>query len=294
VASSTTPSSDGPANTVESWGDDWYTRPSRPTSRPLDRSEGMWWPAGKRVVPSSRLKQLLARSARWHARTAIAGFVSDDLDALLQAAFSCGSAVELISKAYLASLSHSFLTDKGERDSLFMFAGHGALANTSATQVRSIGALDVARVLKHLHRESPLDLQDPVALRVRNSAAHMALVDAGELRLGVIQMVKVVEMILPLLDLEPEAFWGDHAVPVVSALLDQARTEIARVVQAKISAAKERLALLTKSLAADQVVILLATLSGRATSPSEHNEQQVCPVCGQQGWLLCNIERGEV
>ena len=45
------------------------------------------------------LKQLLAQSARLHSRTVISGFISGDLDTLLQASVSCGSAVELLGKA---------------------------------------------------------------------------------------------------------------------------------------------------------------------------------------------------
>jgi len=48
----------------------------------------------------------------------------------------------------------------------------------------------VAKLVKHLHKESALETQDPVCFRVRNSATHMALIDSAELRLATIQMVK--------------------------------------------------------------------------------------------------------
>lgn len=283
-----------PPRTMESWGNEWVPQPEKGSRRIRTDSEGMWWPAGKNMVPNTRLKQLLALSARWHARTAISGFSSEDLDDLLQAALSCGSAVELIGKAYLASLNHSFIGEKADKDSLFMLAGlHGMIPTARATALRSISALDMIKLIKQIHTKLPIEVQDPVSLRVRNSSAHMGLVDATELRLGLIQMARVVDVILPLLELDPEPFWGSDLMPAVASLLDEASAEIARIIESKKARARARLAQLVKGFAAPEVAALMATLSGRFTSMSDHNEAQQCPVCKQSGWLLCNLERGE-
>ena len=288
------PANDALLRTIESWGHIFITRPERAGQRIPYNSEGMWWPAGKAIVPNSRLKQLLARSARWHAHTAIAGFASDDLDDLLQAALSCGSAVELICKAYLASLDHSFLSERADRDSLFMLAGkHTMIPTAAASQLRSISALDAVKVIRYLHKALPIHEQDSVALRVRNSSAHMGMVDSAELRLGLIQMTRVIEVVLPLLDLDSDLFWGENLVKTVATLMDEAVAEIAKVVESKKARAHDRLDQLVKGFDPQAVAALMATLSGRFTEPSDYNQAQICPVCNQSGWLLCNVERGE-
>ena len=101
-------------------------------------------------------------------------------------------------------------------------------------------------------------------------------------------------MLLPLLELDPGDFWGAHAEPVVGALLDEARSEVARVVEAKLSAARARLAALTRAVPAEQVAGLLIALSSRVAWGGDYSAQQTCPVCEQEGWLHCAIERGEV
>jgi len=288
--------------TIDDWGTTWYGRqqggaPRKDASDGMrkDASEGMWWPAGKHVIPHGRLKQLLGRSARWHARKAVEGFVSDDLDELLQAAVSTGSAVELIAKTFCASVSPALLADKGDRDSVLMLTGQGAHAGGSALRLKSIGAVPALQVAKHLQKDLPTDLPDPIALRVRNAATHMACLDVNELRKGVIQMCRLVAAVLPLLDLDPMQFWGPHARPVVVDLLDEAKTEVARTVAAKRAVAGARLARLTEALPSGQAATLLAAISGSGpTTYIDHQERQTCPICGQQGWLACGVERGSI
>jgi hypothetical protein len=88
--------------TIEDWGIGTHPRPLK--KRAARKSGGTWWPAGERVVASDGLRYVLARSGRWHARIALEQFASPDLDEMLQAAISTGTAVELIAKAYLASV----------------------------------------------------------------------------------------------------------------------------------------------------------------------------------------------
>ena len=49
-----------------------------------------------------------------------------------------------------------------------MLASREDLVATSATRLRSISGLDLAKLVKHLHKESPLEIQDAVPFRVRN------------------------------------------------------------------------------------------------------------------------------
>jgi hypothetical protein len=276
--------------TIESWGDGIEYDPSVIMSRP-----GTWWPVGSRVVEYKELKRLLAQSSQWHARQAIRLFVSDDLNELSQAAISAGTAVELIVKTYLASVDNMFLADKGDRDTVLLLGGHGSLAPADPLLMKTIGGIDALRLAKHLHRELPWLHQDAISLRVRNAAIHMALVRSDELRAAVVQMSRLVECILTQLGLDRERFWGSYELSVVDYLLDEAKTERARTVAAKRAVAQRHLDGLLRGLGGESRKVVLAALSGRPSNVSiDHEEPQECPVCRQQGWLICSVERGEV
>lgn len=278
---------------IESWGTSWYdAAPSRPPR--LDASEGTWWPAGRYRVPRSRLRQLLAFSARYHAREAVRLFVSDELESLLQAAASTGSAVELLSKAYIASVDPILLAERGDRDSLLLLTGRSSYSDILATDIRSLGASDALKLAKYLKKDLPWNAQEQLALKARNAALHMALVDRRELHNATVSMAKIVDSLLAVLELNRNDFWGEAAIGVVTELFDEAKTETSRVVAGKRAVATRYLASLVSGLDASARAVVLASLSGRHISSTDHEEPQECPVCHQQGWLLCGVDRGPV
>lgn len=260
----------------------------------LKKSPGTWWPVGENVVKHSQLRRLLAQSAQWHARRAINLFVSDHLNELLEAAISAGTAVELLAKTYLAGIDPALLADKGDRDTILVLGGNGALGRTDPLSMKTIGAFEALRIVKYLYRELPWVQHDTVSLRVRNAAIHMALVRSDELRSAVVEMSRLIECLIVPLDLDRADFWGSHATSVVGYLLDEAKTERARIVAAKIAAAQRHLATLLEGLNAESRRVLLAALSGRAPNVGiEYDVPQECPVCAQKAWLVCTVEHGE-
>ncbi len=277
--------------TIHSWGDGIEYDPGMIMRSP----KSTWWPVGPRVVEHKQLRRLLAETAQWHARQAIRLFVSDDRNELLQAAVSAGTAVELLAKTYLASVDSVLLADKGDRDTVLLLGGHGSLASADPLIMKTIGGVDALRLVKYLHKELPWIQQDVICLRVRNAAIHMALVQSIELRAAVVQMSRLVESILAELGFDRELFWGSsHEVSAVDHLLDEAKSERARIVAAKKAAAQRHLRRLLAGLSAEGRRLVLAALSGRPSNVSiEHEEPQECPICGQQGWLVCTVERGE-
>jgi len=250
---------------------------------------------GKNVVKHGQIKRLLAQSAQWHAQRAIQLFVSDDLNEQLEAAISAGTAVELFAKTYLASIDPALLADKGDRDTVLILGGRGALATADPLLMKTIGAFDALRLAKYLYKDLPWLQQDAVSLRVRNAAVHMALVRSDELRFAVVQMCRLIESLMAPLELDREHFWGSHAASVADYLLDEAKTERARIVAAKKAAAQRYLSRLLLGLDDEIRRVMLAALSGRPPNTSiDYQEAQECPVCGQQGWLICSVERGDV
>ena len=280
--------------TIDSWHPGIEYGPAVEMRLRPNNSEGTWWPVGSRTVPLSSLKWILAQSARWHARQAIELFMSEDLNELLQAAVSTGTSVELLAKAYLVTISRSLIADKGDRDTLLILAGHSSKVGMGSQHMKTIGAFDLLRMTKHLHKDLPWIQQDPAILRVRNAATHMALVERDELQTAILQMCRIVESLLVPLDLDRQDFWGKYAVPAVETLLDEAKTRRVQAVEAKKSAAAARLARLMAGLSEPSRQAVLAALSGRPASAMEHEEPQTCPVCGQQGWLICGVERGAI
>jgi hypothetical protein len=76
-------------------------------------------------------------------------------------------------------------------------------------------------------------------------------------------------------------------------MLDEAQTELRRMVAAKLVAAERRLSELTTHLDDASKAVVLASLSGRPMSSTDHEEPQECPVCRQQDWLLCGVIPGD-
>lgn len=220
-------------------------------------------------------------------------FVSDDSNEQLQAAISAGTAVELLAKAYLASIDEALLADKGDRDTILLLTGNSKLTESDPLAMKTIGALEAVRTVKKLHKDLPLTQQNPIVFGVRNSAAHMALVRSDDLRAAVIQMCRIIESLILALGLDRRDFWEIRGISVVDALLDEASTEIAREVAAKKAAAAARLEGMLASLPDSARSLLLSALSGREMSSTDYEHRQQCPVCDQQGWLPCVLEYGQ-
>jgi hypothetical protein len=245
----------------------------------------------------------LAQSARWHARTAISSFISQDRDEQLQAACSAGTAVELLAKAYLADVNPALLADKGDKDTVLHLGGRGTLAKGDVLCMRTIGAYEALRLVAQLHRGFPPFDQQPPALTARNAALHTALADRAQLRAAVVQMARMTESLLEVMKLDRSHFWGEHAMPVADSLLDEAARELEQVIKAKLAVARARLAALTENLAEPVAEALLATLAQGPLPATggweewggvDHLEAQECPACHQRGMLFCELAPRDV
>ncbi|WP_431072723.1 hypothetical protein [Microbacterium phyllosphaerae] len=271
------------ARTIDDWG----------RSYPLAPGPDAVWPLGNSWVGVGRLRQALAFSARAQSRTAVRQYVSSDRDELLHAAMAVGTASELLLKALVHHTSPALLADRGDRDSLLLLAGVTAPA-VDPLRFRSISALEVHRLAKHLHPALPVDVRQPEALTARNAAAHLGIVDPTQLRRAVTQHAVLVGGVLPLLNLDADAFWGADLMPSAAALVDRARSDTARIVASKLASARTALRARIRALPEAAQAAYLAALSGRKRTFTEREEPHACPACEQQGWLLCTVERGPV
>lgn len=272
--------------------EDWNRPNATPRSRKYPTARTLW-PVGQYAVDFEELPGTLARAARWHSRLAVAEFVSEDYFDLMRAAISVGTAAELLAKTYLARNAPALLADRGDRDSLLMLqdlpAGtHGPLG------FRSVTALEALKLVKHLVPNLPLTPSDVNPLEARNAAAHMGFVDVHHLRDAVVQYCRLAAVMLDALELATEPFWGPDLAATAASLVEEAKTEAARMVAAKLAAARVRVAARVAGLDGQARAAVLAALSGVQLTSADHDEPSTCPACEQRGRLLCIVERGPV
>lgn len=256
------------------------------------KKPGPYWPAGEHSHGHDDLCALLVEAACDNARRALRDFVSDERLALLQAAVAAGTAVELTAKAALVQVEPTLLCDNTDPGNLLRLAGKGDRSDLAPTRVKTIGGMKATRLCKRLLKGITVgDKEVEVVLEARNAALHLALVDRDELRAAVATMVRVVDEVLDGMEADRESFWGPH-LSVADNLVAEGRAEIASLVSAKVSAAQQRLEAITAQLSPE---VAAAVLAQRAwcRSSSDHEEPVECPVCRQEAWLICGVEKGE-
>lgn len=263
---------------------------------PTNPRVGTRWPDGAWNRPHEELATFLLESSRWHARTSLKQFTSEDTDERLQAAISVGCSVELLAKAVLASHASALLADRGDPDSVLHFSDLGHLAEKGPTAVRSRSAYDALTLARRFAKSLQWNpVSHAVVFEVRNAAVHMAIAEKKDLFKAVQVMVLLVHDLLAAVPRTSiDDYWGKEMSPVAGSLLDRLTSETAQVVEAKLAAARGRYAELTKFgvVAAQEMIAVLASRAPRTII--EMAERATCPVCGNDGWLNGDVEEGEV
>lgn len=254
---------------------------------------GPYWPAGAYSRSHDDLCHLLMTAARDNATRALTDFVADDRLVMLQAAVATGTAVELVAKAALVQVAPTLICERSHIDSLLHLSGKGEMAEGPALDIKTIGGLEAVRLCRRLLKSASGigDHEVQRAMRVRNAALHAALVDRNELRSAVADGVRIVDQLVAGMGADRDSFWQGH-LDLVNRLIDEHQAHVAHIVAAKIDAAREQLGRITAALPPE---LASAVLAHRSTclSSSDHEEPVSCPVCGQEAWLICDVEKGE-
>lgn len=255
--------------------------------------KGPYWPGGEYSYGHEDLCHLLLTAAQDNANRTLVMFVSDDRMLMLQAAVAAGTAVELASKAALVSIEPALLCERSHVDSLLHLSGNGGMAETPATELRTLGGLDAFRLCKRLMKCAAgiSEASARRALNVRNAALHLALVNRQELRAAVADSIRIVDQLVVGIGAERDSFWKSH-VELVDKLIVEQQAQVAHIIAAKVQAAREQLARITAALTPEVAAAVLAQRS-RCLSSSDHEEPVDCPVCGQEAWLICGVEEDE-
>jgi hypothetical protein len=254
---------------------------------------GPYWPAGEYSCIHDDLCYLLLSFAQDNAGRALNQYVSDDRLVMLQAAVAAGTAVELAAKAALVKVAPSLICERSHTDSLLHLSGKGELAVSSALDIKTIGGLEAIRLCKRLFKSTSAFSDNCVqaVLRVRHAALHAALVHRDELRIATGDSIRIVDQLASEIGADRESFWKGN-LELVDKMIGEHQAMVAHIVAAKIQAAKEQIANITTALLPELASVVLAKRSRRLSS-SDHEEPVTCPVCRQEAWLICGVEKSE-
>jgi hypothetical protein len=256
----------------------------------LEKS-GPYWPAGEYSCRHEDLCHLLFSSAQDNAARALSKYVSNDRLVMLQAAVAGGTAVEHAAKAVLVQIAPPLICDRSHADSLLHLSGKGEMAGDPALDIKTISGLEAVRLCKRLLKQVSGISEKSVerALRVRHAALHAALVHRDELRTATVDSIRIVDQLATSIGIDRNSFWKDH-LGLVDQIINEHQVQVAGIVKAKVEAAKSRISKITASLSPDLASAVLGQLS-RHLSYTDHEEPLVCPVCSQEAWLLCGVDK---
>jgi len=256
-------------------------------------TSGPYWPAGEYSSIHEDLCYLLLSFAQDNAGRALNQYVSDDRLVMLQAAVATGTALELAAKAALVKVAPSLICERSHTDSLLHLSGKGELAGSSALDIKTIGGLEAVRLCKRLFKTTSGISDNCVqgVLRVRHAALHAALVHRDELSIATADSIRIVDQLASEIGADRGSFWKGN-LGLVDKLIGEHQAIVAHIVAAKIQAAKEQVTSITTALSPGLASVVLAKRSRRLSS-SDHEEPVFCPVCRQEAWLICGVDKSE-
>ncbi len=250
------------------------------------------WPRGQYWAPHEDLGAVLSEMGEAHAHFAVRQWASGDRFAALQAAISAGCAVELLTKAHLASIEPTLIAQRSDPATILHLSGLGTRVESGPTEITTLGALEALKVAKMLSPEIAFTQSDNVVFRARNAAAHMAILDQHELGRAIASMVRIVDSLIAVSPWPDRAeFWTEDLLPAVDAAAQTARSESHARLAAKLASARAHVTRLLDGLDSATEAVLRRSLAARSPWTSVEYEMRAdCPACGESGWLICGLE----
>lgn len=248
----------------------------------------------REVKLKKTLLSSLGRSSKRHSREALRCFTSAEEIDLLHAATSVGMASELLLKLFIGKTSLELLADKGHTDSLLMLAAHPSVANRPVSAFRSIAAGQALTLAKRMGLAVPGPAGEFSPFVVRNSAAHLAMIDTEELAEAVERHAALAGAIFDHLNIDPKSFWGEDHWPTVEQLIvAKVDRDWARYT-AKVAAAKGRFVELSERLGPSTLAALRAVSKPRTSISfgigTDESIDFACPACGSTGQIIYLLE----
>jgi hypothetical protein len=227
-------------------------------------------------VASRPISDDLLESAETFGRSGLKALAAGDVAVFL---LHAGTALEHLSKSFLASLHGSLIARKGDFDSLLHLSGLSRYAGTKASEMRTITLTDA---LERAGQIVPEVGNLKVSLRpladARSAVAHAALVDPGAAERTVVPFLRACDLLLAAMERERAAFWGD-LLEVVDAR-EAASAEIATVrALEKLAAARAEFVARHGGLADAGREALVLAIAGSYAPEKYEQTLLACPAC---------------
>lgn len=253
------------------------------------------WPFGEYYRSHEDLAGHLHDVGRRHAKRALLLYTSQDEFEQLDAAYSVGLCVELLSKSLLASVNPALLIPK-DADALTILKYVGTkvdgVGDLDAMVVRSLEASKSIERLRQVKLLPPWTPADNVVFQVRNASSHLGVVNQSVLRAAIRPMVRFAEYVRVHYQRDLDRWWGTELATIAPQMVQADALEWQEVVAAKLAAARTRFAELKTSLPSFAAQSILTSMEGFWRTTIEHNEKIECPACGFRGWATGDVDRG--
>lgn len=261
------------------------------------RSPAASWPFGSYSLGHEDLAQHLHKVGKRHAQRALRLYSSEDSFEMLDAAFSAGSAVELLAKAVLADIHPALLLGaQTDLQSLLKFTG-ASVPGREQPDAFTIRSLDAEKCLERLRQLDALPpawaKDDSKVFHVRNASAHLGMVDRDLLQQAIRSMVRFAEHVRSRGKENVSTWWGSDFEGLIGEMLKQDTEAWESAVHAKLAAARQRFAELKKRVGPRVAETVFKAMSGKSRTWIDHDEPMDCPVCGYRGRAVgVVLERG--
>ena len=230
-------------------------------------------------MPEDTLVDRLLASAEKFAQSALRARLDfDSMVYLLHA----GTALELLAKAYLASVNGSLIA-ANDVDSLLHCSGHARRAKTSA--MKTITATEAMKRAIHLdaefknHEDSWRLLAD-----IRNGVVHAGSVEKGAEESVFVPFLRVCDLLIERTPgADRDRMWGD-LISTVDARLSESAKAIELLVADSLDAARLVYEQRYKSMEDDARKGALAAIDGSYDVTKYEEALTDCPACGRQAF----------
>jgi hypothetical protein len=192
------------------------------------------------------------------------------------------TALELLAKAYLASLSGCLIASN-QLDSLLHCSGLSSRARTPPSRMRTITMTEALQRIGFV--EPAFDSHRPALLllaEVRNGVAHAGISDPDVNETVLTPFLRACDF---LIENTPEAerggFWGEF-LPTVDARLSKSMKETEVLVADAIAAARSSFERQYGSMAESAKAAALAAIEGSYDVTKYEQALTDCPACGRQ------------
>jgi hypothetical protein len=212
----------------------------------------------------------------------------------LDAAIHAGSAIEILAKYYLSTVSAVLILDNDKlQDSDYLHAvGRSDLVPPEdkfrALNVRTRGAKESLDLIGMMtgKKDRISGGSAKAALDARNAAIHLGLVDRAELQAALINFSQVIAELLTVCAVDPGDFWKPDALKLVNDL--QAEKPFYDDLIKKFDDARQKIGSKTIAPATEKELAQTGKVEDEFGIFTTHWKKLPCPVCGSAATLSGN------